>query len=230
MVGLIPDSEIERCKVHALRFALGKVPAQSWSSKDPLWTALAFASTQSALWPARHFERRIELLNCRGHQCRTKKSATLWSVVSSGLTRCDSADGMCRSNGCQGLPPTPLGLFQAREVDALPADCILFGICLVLQVITGVPYDLHPDFIHELFTKHRIDYIVHGDDPCLLPDGTDAYEYPKKLGRFKAVKRTEGVSSTDIVGRMLLCRCASCDGLQMRKAFFLHLHTSFRLR
>eukprot|EP00193_Tetraselmis_chui_P020197 CAMPEP_0177794922 /NCGR_PEP_ID=MMETSP0491_2-20121128/25925_1 /TAXON_ID=63592 /ORGANISM="Tetraselmis chuii, Strain PLY429" /LENGTH=466 /DNA_ID=CAMNT_0019317653 /DNA_START=115 /DNA_END=1515 /DNA_ORIENTATION=+ len=74
------------------------------------------------------------------------------------------------------------------------------------EVITGVPYDLHPDFIHELFTKHRIDYIVHGDDPCLLPDGTDAYEYPKKLGRFRAVKRTEGVSSTDIVGRMLLCR------------------------
>mmetsp|Transcript_20392 Transcript_20392/g.53328 ORF Transcript_20392/g.53328 Transcript_20392/m.53328 type:complete len:471 (+) Transcript_20392:244-1656(+) len=74
------------------------------------------------------------------------------------------------------------------------------------EVITGVPYDLHPDFIHQLFTKHRIDYIVHGDDPCLLPDGTDAYEYPKKLGRFKSVKRTEGVSSTDIVGRMLLCR------------------------
>jgi len=73
------------------------------------------------------------------------------------------------------------------------------------EVITGVPYDLHPDFIHELFTKHRVDYIVHGDDPCLLPDGTDAYEYPKKLGRFKTVRRTEGVSSTDIVGRMLLC-------------------------
>ena len=37
----------------------------------------------------------------------------------------------------------------------------------------GVPYDLSPEFINELFTKHKIDYIIHGDDPCLLPDGTE---------------------------------------------------------
>ena len=67
------------------------------------------------------------------------------------------------------------------------------------------PYELSPEFLHELFTKHRIDYVVHGDDPCLLPDGTDAYAYAKKLHRFKMIKRTEGVSSTDIVGRMLMC-------------------------
>ncbi len=36
-------------------------------------------------------------------------------------------------------------------------------------------------------------------------DGTDAYEYAKKIGRFRLIKRTEGVSSTDIVGRMLMC-------------------------
>ena len=47
--------------------------------------------------------------------------------------------------------------------------------------------------------------MVHGDDPCLLPDGTDAYAYAKELRRFKMIKRTEGVSSTDIVGRMLMC-------------------------
>lgn len=73
------------------------------------------------------------------------------------------------------------------------------------EVITGVPYDLNERFMQELFTKHRIDYVLHGDDPCLLPDGTDAYEHAKKLGRFRMVKRTEGVSTTDIVGRMLMC-------------------------
>ncbi|GLI58512.1 hypothetical protein VaNZ11_000248 [Volvox africanus] len=73
------------------------------------------------------------------------------------------------------------------------------------EILRGVPYDLNPEFVHELFTKHRIDYIIHGDDPCLLPDGTDAYAHAKKLGRFKMVKRTEGVSTTDIVGRMLTC-------------------------
>ncbi len=59
----------------------------------------------------------------------------------------------------------------------------------------GVPYDLSPEFIHELFIKHKIDYIIHGDDPCLLPDGTDAYAHAKKLGRFRMVRaapRAEG--------------------------------------
>mmetsp|Transcript_37446 Transcript_37446/g.105734 ORF Transcript_37446/g.105734 Transcript_37446/m.105734 type:complete len:467 (+) Transcript_37446:383-1783(+) len=101
------------------------------------------------------------------------------------------------------------------------------------EVITGVPYDLHPDFIHELFTKHRVDYIVHGDDPCLLPDGTDAYEYPKKLGRFKTIKRTEGVSSTDIVGRMLLCSRPqgkpNREAASSRKALQRHFSTSGEL-
>jgi ethanolamine-phosphate cytidylyltransferase len=50
-----------------------------------------------------------------------------------------------------------------------------------------VPYDLSPTFLHDLFTKHKIDYIVHGDDPCLLPDGTDAYAHAKKMGRFRMV-------------------------------------------
>lgn len=50
-----------------------------------------------------------------------------------------------------------------------------------------VPYELTPDFLEELFTKHRIDYVVHGDDPCLLPDGTDAYAHAKEMGRFKMV-------------------------------------------
>ncbi|BDA47157.1 Ethanolamine-phosphate cytidylyltransferase [Coccomyxa sp. Obi] len=73
------------------------------------------------------------------------------------------------------------------------------------EVIDDAPYLLSEDFLHELFTKHKIDYVVHGDDPCLLPDGTDAYAYAKQQGRFKMIKRTEGVSSTDIVGRMLMC-------------------------
>ena len=54
-------------------------------------------------------------------------------------------------------------------------------------ITAGVPYDLSPEFLQELFTKHRVDYIIHGDDPCLLPDGTDAYAHAKKLGRFRMV-------------------------------------------
>ena len=73
------------------------------------------------------------------------------------------------------------------------------------EVLTGVPYELTPEFVDDLIHKHKIDYIIHGDDPCILPDGTDAYAYAKKMGRFRMIKRTEGVSTTDIVGRLLMC-------------------------
>ncbi|MBA0737708.1 hypothetical protein Gogos_011159 [Gossypium gossypioides] len=73
------------------------------------------------------------------------------------------------------------------------------------EVISDAPYAITEDFMKKLFDEYKMDYIIHGDDPCVLPDGTDAYAVAKKAGRFKQIKRTEGISSTDIVGRMLLC-------------------------
>jgi ethanolamine-phosphate cytidylyltransferase len=86
------------------------------------------------------------------------------------------------------------------------------------EVITGVPYDLTPAFLERLIHEHKIDYVIHGDDPCLLPDGTDAYAYAKKAGRFRVIKRTEGVSTTDIVGRMLMCSRDNARFAQERAA------------
>lgn len=73
------------------------------------------------------------------------------------------------------------------------------------EVLTDVPYVLTPQFLKKLIEEHNIDIIVHGDDPCVGADGQDVYKAVKEMGRFRTVKRTEGVSSTDIVGRMLLC-------------------------
>lgn len=73
------------------------------------------------------------------------------------------------------------------------------------EVLTDVPYVVTPEFLKTLIEKHQIDIIVHGDDPCTGADGQDVYRAVKQMGRFRTVKRTEGVSSTDIVGRMLLC-------------------------
>ncbi|WZZ78671.1 hypothetical protein YC2023_099243 [Brassica napus] len=73
------------------------------------------------------------------------------------------------------------------------------------EVIPDAPYEITEEFMKRLFDEYRIDYIIHGDDSCVLHDGTDAYALVKKAGRYKQIKRTEGVSSTDIVGRMLLC-------------------------
>ncbi|KAI9651500.1 MAG: hypothetical protein M1829_002707 [Trizodia sp. TS-e1964] len=48
-------------------------------------------------------------------------------------------------------------------------------------------------------------YVVHGDDVTSDSSGEDCYRFVKKAGRFKVVKRTPGISTTDLVGRMLLC-------------------------
>ncbi|KAL7096280.1 hypothetical protein ACP275_10G071300 [Erythranthe tilingii] len=82
---------------------------------------------------------------------------------------------------------------------------LVSGLKWVDEVIPNAPYEITEEFMNRLFKEHKIDYIIHGDDPCLLPDGTDAYALAKKVGRYKQIKRTEGVSSTDIVGRILSC-------------------------
>ncbi|KAF5202671.1 Ethanolamine-phosphate cytidylyltransferase [Thalictrum thalictroides] len=97
------------------------------------------------------------------------------------------------------------------------------------EVIPDAPYAITEEFMKKLFNECDIDYIIHGDDPCLLPDGTDAYALAKKAGRYKQIKRTEGVSSTDIVGRMLLCvRDRSISGNQTHASLqrqFSHGHS-----
>lgn len=48
------------------------------------------------------------------------------------------------------------------------------------------------------------DYTVHGDDISMGADGVDCSHEAKLAGRFKVFKRTEGCSTTDVVGRLLL--------------------------
>lgn len=72
------------------------------------------------------------------------------------------------------------------------------------EVIAGVDYELSEGWVNTLLSAHEVDFIAHGDDPCITADGKDAYDYPKRIGKFRMFKRTEGVSTTDLVGRMLL--------------------------
>lgn len=56
----------------------------------------------------------------------------------------------------------------------------------------------------ELLDKYNIDFSVHGDDKTITSDGLDSYQLVKDAGRYKEFKRTVGVSTTDLVGRLLL--------------------------
>ncbi|KAF2471719.1 uncharacterized protein BDR25DRAFT_303167 [Lindgomyces ingoldianus] len=54
-------------------------------------------------------------------------------------------------------------------------------------------------------THYGCQFVVHGDDITSDSNGEDCYRFVKAAGRFKVVKRTPGISTTDLVGRMLLC-------------------------
>eukprot|EP00730_Choanoeca_flexa_P016640 TRINITY_DN7910_c0_g1_i2.p1 TRINITY_DN7910_c0_g1~~TRINITY_DN7910_c0_g1_i2.p1 ORF type:complete len:396 (+),score=81.63 TRINITY_DN7910_c0_g1_i2:24-1190(+) len=68
------------------------------------------------------------------------------------------------------------------------------------EVVTDAPYT----FSVEYMDKHNCDFVCHGDDISTNALGEDAYGAAKKAGRYKEYQRTQGVSTTDIVGRMLL--------------------------
>lgn len=71
------------------------------------------------------------------------------------------------------------------------------------QVVPNCPYIMNKEYLDWVVKEYNIDYVVHGDDPCIV-DGKDVYATAKETGKFRTIPRTEGVSTTDIVGRMLL--------------------------
>ena len=77
------------------------------------------------------------------------------------------------------------------------------GCRFVDEVVPDVPYVMDEAYLKRVMEKYRIDFVVHGDDPCIV-NGRDVYELPQKMGKYRTIPRTEGVSTTDIVGRMLL--------------------------
>ncbi|XP_063075909.1 ethanolamine-phosphate cytidylyltransferase [Engraulis encrasicolus] len=68
------------------------------------------------------------------------------------------------------------------------------------EILEGAPYVT----TLQTLDQYNCDFCVHGDDITLTVDGKDTYEEVKKSGRYRECKRTQGVSTTDLVGRMLL--------------------------
>ena len=71
----------------------------------------------------------------------------------------------------------------------------------VTKSVGNAPYVTELDYISHYGCK----YVVHGDDITSDSDGNECYRFVKEAGRFKVVKRSPGISTTDLVGRMLLC-------------------------
>ncbi|XP_062192443.1 choline-phosphate cytidylyltransferase 2-like [Phragmites australis] len=69
------------------------------------------------------------------------------------------------------------------------------------EVIPDAPWVINQEFLD----KHHIDYVAHDALPYADTSGAsnDVYEFVKAIGKFKETKRTEGISTSDIIMRIL---------------------------
>eukprot|EP00088_Acartia_fossae_P002382 TRINITY_DN10960_c1_g1_i3.p1 TRINITY_DN10960_c1_g1~~TRINITY_DN10960_c1_g1_i3.p1 ORF type:complete len:319 (-),score=93.39 TRINITY_DN10960_c1_g1_i3:432-1388(-) len=67
------------------------------------------------------------------------------------------------------------------------------------EVIVDAPWVLDEQFLE----KHKIDFVAHDEAPYNIGSADDVYAFVKEKGMFIATQRTEGVSTSDIVARIV---------------------------
>lgn len=67
------------------------------------------------------------------------------------------------------------------------------------EVICPCPWIITVDFLK----KNNIHYVAHDDLPYVSVGQQDIYYDVKKLGMFRATQRTEGISTSDIILRII---------------------------
>ncbi len=67
------------------------------------------------------------------------------------------------------------------------------------EVIEDAPWIITNEFLEH----HQIDYVAHDDIPYASEGQADVYEFVKKAGKFLVTKRTEGISTSDLIIRIL---------------------------
>ncbi|XP_030603010.1 choline-phosphate cytidylyltransferase B-like [Archocentrus centrarchus] len=67
------------------------------------------------------------------------------------------------------------------------------------EVVRDAPWSLTPEFLK----KHKIDFVAHDDIPYTSAGSEDVYKHIKEAGMFVATQRTEGISTSDLITRIV---------------------------
>jgi choline-phosphate cytidylyltransferase len=67
------------------------------------------------------------------------------------------------------------------------------------EVVVDAPWTLDDEFM----ARHKIDFVAHDDEPYTTGSANDVYATVKSRGMFIATQRTEGVSTSDVVARIV---------------------------
>ncbi|XP_029923977.1 choline-phosphate cytidylyltransferase B-like [Myripristis murdjan] len=67
------------------------------------------------------------------------------------------------------------------------------------EVVRDAPWTLTPEFLR----RHKIDFVAHDDIPYTSAGSEDVYKHIKEAGMFVATQRTEGISTSDLITRIV---------------------------
>ncbi|XP_022618285.1 choline-phosphate cytidylyltransferase B-like [Seriola dumerili] len=67
------------------------------------------------------------------------------------------------------------------------------------EVVRDAPWTLTAEFLK----KHKIDFVAHDDIPYTSAGSEDVYKHIKEAGMFVATQRTEGISTSDLITRIV---------------------------
>ncbi|KAF9460437.1 hypothetical protein BDZ94DRAFT_1197780 [Collybia nuda] len=99
-----------------------------------------------------------------------------------------NSDELVRSNKAQGI------MTHAERLEAV-RHCRW-----VDEVVAEAPWVIDEAFIK----KYEIDYVAHDEDPYASGDHADVYGYAKGQGKFIPTRRTPGVSTSELLERIVL--------------------------
>jgi len=68
------------------------------------------------------------------------------------------------------------------------------------QVVEDAPWVIDDAFLE----KYQIDYVAHDEDPYKGIDTDDVYSLSKSQGKFIPTRRTPGVSTSELLERMVV--------------------------
>lgn len=67
------------------------------------------------------------------------------------------------------------------------------------EIVTDAPWSLNDEFLN----THKIDFVAHDDIPYTAGSAVDVYTMIKERGMFLTTQRTEGISTTDVIARII---------------------------
>ncbi|KII64726.1 Ethanolamine-phosphate cytidylyltransferase [Thelohanellus kitauei] len=93
----------------------------------------------------------------------------------------------------------------------------------VSKVVVGAPYVTSPEWME----RYGCHLCVHGDDHICCANGKDPYELVKQVNRYQEVKRTETVSTTEIISRFLFNKKCEKPCSESHKAMIFRTYRSY---